>query len=339
MPDKLNDGDSTLLVSAGRVITDNADQTVQAYDATTGSLVWSKRLAGYDRTLRLMGNSLVVMDYTDKDNNYGLVFLDPVSGEQQHVITPTCTHDDYSYNALDTDSGLAYDQAGNALYVVPDASYACMMRIDLASGQTTWQVTGDESFSFVPNGFQFLMTDSTLYFSSDNDLLAMDKATGTTKVLLTNPDYESLPPAMSGDNLIVRARRTRGTERFELWGVNAASGDQVWQKIMQGAEPLDPPDVLVGLVDDTDWGYTWKLVPGGLVLITFQGKPNQVMLETVNPADGTSLGRQTIALKNVSGDFYSIPTMISRQDNILYFSLETNIYSLDLTAGKLKRVY
>ncbi len=50
MPDKLNYGASTMLVTAGRVITNNADQTIQAYDAETGKLVWSKRLSGYDRT-------------------------------------------------------------------------------------------------------------------------------------------------------------------------------------------------------------------------------------------------------------------------------------------------
>ncbi len=57
MPDKLNYGNSTLLVTAGVVITTNADQSIQAYDAASGAQVWNKRLTGYDRTLRLMGNS------------------------------------------------------------------------------------------------------------------------------------------------------------------------------------------------------------------------------------------------------------------------------------------
>jgi outer membrane protein assembly factor BamB/ribosomal protein L7/L12 len=339
MPDKLNYGDSTMLVTAGRVITNNADQTLQAYDAETGQLVWSKRLAGYDRTLRLMGDSLVVIDYTDSDNNYGLVFVDPSTGRQQRVITPTCTHEDYSFDALGTDSGLVYDQVGHVLYLVSDASYACIMRIDLASGQPAWQVTGDSSYSFASDGFQSLMTETTLYFGNGNDLLAVDKSAGTMKALLTDPDHEFLPLAMAGDNLIVRARRTRGTERFELWGVNAATGERAWQLDMQAAEPIDPPDAMSGLVDDTDSGWTWKLVPAGLVVMKFQGKPNQLVLETFNPADGTSLGQQTIALKMISGDFYGIPSVIGWRENIFYFGLESNIYGLDLSTGKLKVIY
>jgi outer membrane protein assembly factor BamB/ribosomal protein L7/L12 len=338
MPDKLNYGATPILVTAGRVITINADQSIQAYDAETGSLVWSKRLLAYDRTLRLMGNYLVVMDYTDNNYNYGLIFFDPATGSQQRVLTPTCTYNDYSSN-LDTDAGLIYDQAGNALYLVYDSSYGCVQRLDLASGQTVWEADSKDSFSFSLDDFQSLLTDSTLYFSNGNDLLAVDKSTGTMKVLLTNPDYDILPLAVAGDKLIVRARRTRGTEHFELWGVDAASGRQSWQLDMQGSSPIDPPNEMIGLIDDTGSGWTWKLVPAGLVVMRFQAKPNQLVLETFNPANGTSLGKQAIVLKRISGDFYDIPTVIGWQGNVVYLNLELDIYSLDVTTGELKVIY
>jgi outer membrane protein assembly factor BamB len=338
MSDKLNYGTSTLLVAAGRLITNNADQTIQAYDAETGNPIWSKRLSAYDRTLRLMGNSLVVIDYTDNNYTYGLVFLDPASGDQQNSITPTCTSNGYTSN-IDTDTGFVYDQAENALFVVYDSAYGCVQRLDMASGQATWDVSSQNSFSFAMDGFQYLMTDSTLYFSNGNDLLAVDKSAGTMEVLLTNPDYNLLPLAISGDKMIVRARRTRGTERFELWGLDAASGAQVWQMDLQGADPIDPPDEMSGLIDKTDWGWTWKLIPGGLVVINFKGEPNQLVMQTFNPADGTSQGQQTIALNKISGDFYSIPTVVGWQGSVVYLSVESNLYSLDVTTGKLKTIY
>jgi outer membrane protein assembly factor BamB len=338
MPDKLNYGTSTLLVTAGRVITNNADQTIQAYDAGTGQLVWSKRLSGYDRSLRLIGTSLVVIDTIDNDYHYGLVFIDPASGDAQITLTPTCTYNDYE-SGIDTDTGLVHDPAENALFLVYDSSYGCVQRLDLVDGQTTWSSSSKDSFNFSPDGFQYLLTDSSLFFSNDNDLLAVDKIAGSMRVLATNPDYNLLPLAITGDKLIVRARRTRGTERFELWGLEAASGEQTWQLDMQGSAPIDPPDEMSGLIDDTDWGWTWKLTPTGLVVITFQGKPNQLVMETFNPADGTSQGKQTIALNKVSGNFYSIPTVIGWQGSIVYLSLESNIYTLDVTTGKLKLVY
>ena len=338
MPDKLNYGTSTLLVTAGRVITNNTDQSIQAYDANTGSLVWSKRLTGYDRTLRLMGSSLVVVDYVGDKHEYGLLFLDPASGEQQKVLSPTCTSNDYSYN-LDPDSGLLYDQAGNALYLAFDSSYGCVQRIDLSSGQTVWEASAEDGFNFSPDGFQSLMTDSTLYFSSGNDLLAVDRSSGTMKVLLNDPDYSLLPLGASGDLLIVRARRTRGTERFELWGIKAASGSRTWQMDLQGAAPVDPPNAMSGLIDDTGTGYTWRLGSSGLVVLKFQAKPNQLSLEIFNLANGTLQSQKTLALNNVTGDFYGIPTVIAWRGNVAYISLESNIYSLDITTGTLKVIY
>jgi ribosomal protein L7/L12 len=338
MPDKLNYGAATLLVTAGRVITNNADQTIQAYDAASGQQAWSKRLNGNDRTLRLMGNSLVVLDTTDSNNDYGLLFLDPATGTQQNVITPTCNFNDYN-SYLDTDAGLLYDQAGNALYLVYDSSSGCMQRLDLSSGKTVWEADSKDGFSFVPDGLQSLMTDSTLYFSNGNDLLVVDKSSGTMKVLLTNPDYELLPLAMAGDKLIIRARKTRGTETFQLWGVDAASGSQAWVVDLQDASPIDPPNEMAGLIDNTGSGWTWGLATTGMVVATFQAQPNQLVLETFNPATGSSTGKRAIALKNVSGDFYDIPKVLGWQGNLAYVDIDLEIYSLDVATGQLKVIY
>jgi outer membrane protein assembly factor BamB len=278
------------------------------------------------------------MDYTDNNNDYGLLFLDPATGAQQNVITPTCNYNDNASN-LDTYAGLLYDQAGNALYLVYDSSYGCVQRLDLASGKTIWEADSKDSFSFTPDGLQSLMTDSTLYFSNGNDLLSVDKSSGSMKVLLTNPDYELLPLAVAGDKLIVRARKTRGTESFELWGVDAASGTQAWQVNMQGSSPIAPPNEMSGLIDNTGSGWTWRLASTGLVVSSFQAQPNQLVLETFNPATGTSLSKQAIPLKRIEGDFYDIPTVLGWQGIIAYLNIDSSIYSLDIKTGQLKVIY
>ena len=335
MPDKLNYGDATLLVTGGRVITLNADQSLQAYNASSGSLVWNRRLAGYDRTLRLMGDSLVVLDYTENTYTYSLFFINPLDGSEQRTLTPTCQYDQYSTATLDTDSGLLYVEAENALYLVYDSSNGCVQRLDFTGGGMAWQITTEDSFNFSPYGLNPLMTGTTLYFSNGSQLLAVDKQAGTMQTLLANEDYDFVPLAVKGDTLLVRARRTRGTERFELWGVNAATGKQLWQMELQGASPIDPPNELSGLVDDTDSGFTWRLVPAGLILIKFQAAPNQIALDTINPADGTILNQLIVPLKQVTGDFYSVPSVIGWQDNLIYLDLESGIYALDITSGKV----
>ena len=335
MPDKLNYSDSTLLVTAGRVITLNADQSLQAYDAATGRLVWDRRLAGYDRTLRLLNGLLVVMDYTDNNYTYSLFFIDPLDGTLLRTVTPTCQTDQNSSATLDTDSGLLYSEAENALFLVYDSSYGCVQRLDFATGAMTWQSLSGDSFSSSPYGFNLLMTAATLYFNDGGQLLAVDKHIGTIQTLVSNEDYDFVPLAVTGDTLLLRARRTRGTERFELWGVNAATGRQLWQMSIQGAEPVDPPDEMIGLVDDTDSGWTWRLLPPGLVLIKFQAAPNQLVLGTYNPADGTLLNEQKVPLPQVTGDFYSVPRVIGWLDNLAYLNIDSTIFALDVSTGKV----
>lgn len=338
MTDKLNYTDSALLVTTSRVIINTADQTLQAYNADNGSPAWNMRLSGYDRGLHPLGSSLMVVDYVGDNYTYGLIFLDLFSGVQQNTIYPTCTYNDYE-STIDPDSGFVYDAADKALYLIYDATYGCVQRIDPATGEITWSASVGESFNFSPDGFQYLLTDSTLYFSTGSEIRAVDKATGELRTLLSDPDFALLPQAESGQDLIVRARRTRGTEKFELWKVNEASGAVRWKLDLRAAKPIDPPNEMVGLVDKTDWGFTWQLTQAGLVMIRFQGEPNQVILETYGLADGLMKASQTLSLRDVSGDFYGIPTVIGELGDLIYLNIDQNIYSLDLALAKLKKIY
>ena len=335
MPDRLNYGDNDLLVVDGRVITLNADQSLQAYEAATGTLEWSRRLAGYDRNLRMMGGSLVVIDTTDDTYTYSMFFLDPVDGREQRRFTPACQVDEYSSSTMDPDSGLLYNQAENALYLVYNSSYGCIQRLDFTSGQVTWQTSVEESYSFSPYGFHGLMTESGIIFSNSNQLVMANKSNGEAGILIENEDYEFLPLGTAGDTLVVRARRTRGTERFEIWGLNPSTGGTLWQIDLQGASPIDPPDEMAGLVDDTDPGFTWRLTPAGLILVKFQANPSQLVLDTIDPLNGLLVNEQVTPLKMVSNEDYSIPKVIGWQEQVVYLNLDSNILALDISSGEV----
>jgi hypothetical protein len=42
-----------------------------------------------------------------------------------------------------------------------------------------------------------------------------------------------------------------------------------------------------------------------------------------------------VVMKLVTGDFYFIPTVIGWQDNVIYLSLDSKIYVLDISSGKV----
>jgi outer membrane protein assembly factor BamB len=336
MNDSLNYSDESLLVTAGRVIADTSDQSITAYDAANGNLIWSRKLNSSDRTLRLMENSLVVLDSFAGSYDMNLFFIDPVTGDTQQMLSPTCPMNDQEY-PINSDTELVYDKGEKALFLVYQEG--CVKRIDLVSMQETWNSIEANTFNFLYEGFTPLVSETSLYFSNGSDLVQVAKSNGEIKVLLNNADYNLVPLAQSGDTLVVRAKRTRGTTRFELWRVNPTSGAVVWQRVMESAEPIDPPDEMAGLVDDHDWAWTWRMTAEGLLLLTFKGEPNQLVVETLNPADGTSLAAQTLSLSRISGDFYSIPSVISWQGNVVYLDIENNLYTLDVSNSKLAVIY
>lgn len=340
MPDRLNYGPVPLLVVAGRVITLNVDETIQGYDAATGALVWDRRLNGNDNTLRLMGGSLAVLDYPSADSyTYSLFLLDPLDGSQQRLITPTCQVDTYSSDTLGVYSGMVYIPAEDALYLVYDSYNGCIQRLQFSTGRVVWQVLTGLSYSFSSDGFISLDSGRFLYFAQDGQLERLEKTTGSVETLLTNEDYEFLPLAISGDTLLLRAKRTRGTQRFEIWGLDAATGNQVWQQALPGAEPIDPPDDMIGLVDNTDSGWTSRLLPAGWVLVKFQGAPNQVVLSLFDPATGSLLNEKTVPLPQISGDFYSVPTVIGWQEEVAFLLVESHIYALNVLTGEVLFTY
>jgi len=336
MSDTLRYGEVPMLATSGVVITMTTDQKVTAYDAASGSQAWSLQQSIYDSTLRLSGDSLLILDYLPESFDQSVFFLNPITGEQQDVLSPTCASNTSEYG-MDSGTGIVLDREGNSIYFVFDEG--CVQRFDLSTKQLVWNSFDVNTFSALYEGFSPLLSEKYLYFGNGGALVRIEKSSGDEKILLSNPDYKLEPLAISGDNLLVRAKKSRGTAQFELWGVSADSGTILWQRNLKNAEPIDPPDEMAGLIDDNDRGWSWHITDAGLVLLTFSGEPNQVVVETLNPADGTSLGKETLPLKSVSGDFYSIPSIISWQGSVVYMDVDGSFYSLDLATMKLKLVY
>jgi outer membrane protein assembly factor BamB len=276
----------------------------------------------------------MVFDYTGDNYTYSLIFLDPVDGREQRILTPTCPTDEFSSATVDPDSGFLYDEGENSVYLVYDSSPGCIQRLDLASGQPAWQTLDEEWYSF-SSGFYGFLTDENLFYSTGNRLVAVEKITGSLEVLMSDEENDLFPLAEADGTLIVRLRRTRGSEKFELRGLDAESGSMLWQKDMGEAKPIDPPDEMAGLIDEGYSGYTWHLGTSGLILVQFQAAPNQLIIQSIDPTDGSQVDEMTIPLKAVSGDFYSVPKVISWKGDLIYMALDGKIYCINYMTGEV----
>jgi outer membrane protein assembly factor BamB len=339
MPDQLDSGERNLVLADGLVIVMTMDRSIQAYAAETGQLVWSRLLLSYARGLRVIDNQLVILDYAGEETDLHVFLLDPADGSEELDLLPVCLSPDSWEENLDDDSGFVYDAASNDLYLVFGSSFGCIQRYNLETGQLVWETQSDESLDATFFGFNYLQTPSTLFFGNQNQLFALDKGSGALELLLEDESYELAPLTLGGDTLIVRAQRTKGSQRFELWGLDPGSGARTWQLVPENSDPVDPPNGMSGLIDSGESGWTWQITPAGLLLLKFQAEPNQLVLQTINPADGSSVGEKVIPLKRVTGDFYSIPIIIGWNDMEIYFILDTRVYALDVVTGQIVMEY
>jgi hypothetical protein len=286
-----------------------------------------------------MGKWLVILDYTEGGSDFNLFLLDPADGSEGHVIFPVCTSDSSWEENLDDNSGIVYDSAADALYLFFGTSFGCIQRYELGSGQLTWKTQSEDSFGTTFYGFNYLQTADTLYFGNQARLFTVDKKNGALKLRFEDDAYEMTPLALSDKTLLILARRTKGSERFELWGLDSASGKRTWQLVLENTSPVDPPYAMSGLVDKDESGWTWHLTSAGLLLIKFQAEPNQLTLITYDPASGAKLSEKIIPMKEAVGDFYSVPVVLNWYDNEMYFILDGKIYTLDVSTGKLVMKY
>jgi outer membrane protein assembly factor BamB len=336
MSDRTSYGDVPLIATPSRVIVLTADQKITAYEVSSGSQVWSRQLSAYYYDLYLVGELLVVRDHLPDSYDEGFFLLNPLTGAEQKMIQPVCDSGGSHYG-MDTSSAVIYDEPANALFAILDEG--CVFRFDLIDGSTAWSNYQPEIFGSLYSGYTSLLTDENIYLSNDGSLIRINKSDGTVVLLTSSEEYKLIPMAQSGETLLVRAMRTQGSARYEIWGIDTNSGETLWQKSLKDTEPIDPPDEMAGLIDETDFGFTWHLTDAGLVLITFQGEPGKLVMETLNPADGAVSSTQTVTIKSVGDEFYSIPTVIKWVGNVAYLNIDSDLYSLDVINAKLDMIY
>lgn len=275
--------------------------TVQGFDAQSGQLIWSKRLNSETSGRFLsVGSQLLIFDRT-QDNRQNLMnVINLISGENEGELTlPECAGE-----WIDFDHPLVYNQERSQLYFIAGniIGPACLQIWDVAGQKMIQEITFEglalpsDFREFISNQAKAIWAGEKLYFAAtqkinNNDegaIVGVSPVDGQWRVIVHAPDYKLVPLATADNLLMVRAIRSRGTERSELWGVDLASGEPRWQYVLQaprwykesGAEPM----------------WDWHLTPAGLAVLQIFGDPDQLTLDILNPQTGVSTGQKTIPL-------------------------------------------
>jgi outer membrane protein assembly factor BamB len=342
LSDKLGYCAGCLTVRGDRVVALTQDYNLEAFDTENGASAWQRRLDGYTSDYSIADGAAWVIDKTG--DGYSLLALDLADGKVRQQIAPECSnaHLDET-GALDSSSVFLFDpdpavlSTSRAVYFLYGSELGCLERWNAPYAAKGWQTINSDGFSF-SGDYALLPTADTLFFAADNNLWAADKTTGKLSTLSQGGDYKLVPLTLAQGVLIVRTERTRGTPQFGLIGVDPAGGNTLWQYTIDKGAPLDEPDSIAGLIDGDQSGWTWRILGDQMVLMIFQGDPNQLVFQTINPKDGTVAEGKTVAL-NVSGDFYAPPAIIAWRDPVAWFLVESDLVGFDAGAMSIKFSY
>lgn len=302
------------------VVALSRDGTVQAFEAQTGRLAWNHRL-NYtaDHMLVVKGWPAVVDQDAPKDwDNISLYIWDQVTGELAHRITPHCPDSPHP-KALDIRSPVLVNSGGDTVYFLYGTLPACAERWDLTGSQMVWQMQYEDLY-FDRYNAPPLLFDDAIYSGYDGEVIAISTADGRLRQLANEEDYELTPLDRWQGILIVSARRTRGSSRYELWGLDAATGEQRWRYLIQAEAKMGGPSS----------GGSWaaRLTSRGLVVLQVLPEPPRAVLETVDPRTGVGGGQVSASLEDA--DLESVVW----SDDAAWLEVRT-LVAVELATGKI----
>ena len=221
---------TTCLVQSGNMLVVLLkDGTIQALDATSGKLTWHKTLKGTYSDIFLAGGLPALVD---QDGGKGLLYiLDPLTGNVSRNIQPTCLGGKKVgavMNVVDLGAG------EKELFVLGEG---CVQIISLPDGKVTAQVI-DRQFADHSDsiwlGNSYLVTANAVYYASaSKSVHVLDLSSGASRELLADPNNDLKPLTLSGNVLVVDTRSSSDNTHL-YWGIDAASGQNLWNFPVNG---------------------------------------------------------------------------------------------------------
>lgn len=329
-----------LRLHASRIFALSNDGALQAFDAHSGTPLWSF-VATEDspRGLYLLDGYPAFMDRVDYKGM--LRVFDPATG-QMRTEQPACASrsgsDRLEYADWTTPLYMSPDEA--SFYIVFDSSAPCVQKRNSKTLAEAWSVPLSDSTLY---DSAVLIDQDTLYISSDQNVFALNVVNGQPGATYTDPDYRLVPLVIAGDSLIVRARRTRGSEQWELWALgtkpaSAPGASKQWTFDLDDSPPLDPPDAFGSSISDGESAWTWHLASSGLAVMRFEAAADDVshaiLLDTLNVQTGVAGGTKRIPL-DIKTIILSAPTVLDRRGDVVWLFVENQVIGFDAAAAKI----
>ena len=310
------------------------DGTLEVFDTATGRSQWKARsMSDSPRGLYVLGKRVAFMDRDPKVHGVLRAF-DLATGKETSV-QPECAAADGSYTDYsDWTTPVFLSPKGSEFYLLFGSSPSCAQRWDAQSLKMTWSAALPKDVSGSLESMKPVFSADRLYLSKNSQVLAVALDGGDPRVAVKEPDYSFTVLATHGADVIVRARSQRGSTKYAIWAVNAASGQTHWTFDMGQNEPLD----LGGIIDDVQPMWLAQPASDGLRVIRFKGavdnKSYAILTDTLNWDTGESAGQKSTPL-NIDTIILSAPEWIIWDHDTMWMVMEYRLLAFDVAQHKM----
>jgi hypothetical protein len=173
-----------------------------------------------------------------------------------------------------------------------------------------------------------VLTGDSLYIGVSGGAYAVDLATGTFRVLYEDADYDFNPIGARDGVLVLRAERTRGTRRWEIWGLDASLGNVKWTFLPTARDYFD--SVSSPLYEWGDW--TAGITSNGLTVVQMYDEPARAVFQTIPLQSGTASTPVNYNFSSsIGGHWVGI---LGWRGNEFWVVESTNLFVVDVTNGQ-----
>lgn len=326
--------DACMIITKDTAVVLSIDSMLTGVDLSSGERLWSHDLGKYAGQELLQAGDQVLVLARDADSHGQVTLIDPASGQTAQQFIPACSSKTFADQQI-------YAYPSDLHWLSPDRqtimfiSYSidtCLHAYDLATGEQRWETVLTDRFDLRDS--TLLVSGTDLLAASENQILAIDQASGELRVAFENEDYTFHPLALRDGVLATIAVKQRGTERVELWGVDPQSGKRLWRHEFAGdGKMLEPPYQAYGVLEDTSELWALSDTSAGLVLATLTAKPHRYTFELLDAKSGQTATTTTLDLP--ATDTVWVPEVVSRSGDLLYVEQQSALVGINVVKGSI----
>jgi hypothetical protein len=294
----------------------------------TGARRWEVRLNATPRQIVNFGGNPGVLDDVDGTisfNVYGLT-----TGGLVDSFSPACPNPSFpdSPEIIGIYDRILARPDGNGAYFFTGVFGGCAQYWTPSGDAPVWTSTFDADIGFSSDMDDFILTDTRIYIAISGGAYSIDLANGAFTVIHESEDYDFSPVGARDGVLVLMAERTRGTRRWELWGVDATLGNVKWTFLPQASQVFgDTASPLYG-----EGAWIAGLTSGGVTVAQMFAEPARAVFQTIPLQSGTASEPVTFNFSNEPGGHWT--GILGWRGNELWLTESSDVFVIDVTTGQ-----